>query len=324
MAGKKIGELTPLGRNLISTDELELSLTGSAGSRKITGSELTAGLQPTLVSGTNIKTVNSTSILGSGNIAVQPTLVSGTNIKTVNGSSILGSGDLVISGGVTSVTGTAPISSSGGATPAISIATASSGSSGALSSTDWSTFNNKQAALVSGTNIKTINGTSILGSGNIVAGGNKASVGLPTFTSNTVPSGLTNTVVFSANVFSAAGQIVDLDFLVRSTTSSVPRLRFYVNSSNTLTGATQYDNFEGPSTIDNVARFFRRYAVTLVSGTTFALCGAEFSAGYSDFSPSTQSFNFGFLGLGLGTLTNTWILITLNNSGQLLAGTVEY
>ena len=48
MAGKKIGELTPLGRNLISTDELELSLTGSAGSRKITGSELTAGLQPTL------------------------------------------------------------------------------------------------------------------------------------------------------------------------------------------------------------------------------------------------------------------------------------
>ena len=48
MAGKKIGELTPLGRNLISTDELELSLAGSAGSRKITGSELTAGLQPTL------------------------------------------------------------------------------------------------------------------------------------------------------------------------------------------------------------------------------------------------------------------------------------
>ena len=48
MAGKKINDLTPLGRNLISTDELELSLTGSAGSRKITGAELTAGLQPTL------------------------------------------------------------------------------------------------------------------------------------------------------------------------------------------------------------------------------------------------------------------------------------
>jgi len=40
MAGKKIGELTPLGRNLISTDELELSLTGSTGSRKITGAQI--------------------------------------------------------------------------------------------------------------------------------------------------------------------------------------------------------------------------------------------------------------------------------------------
>lgn len=55
--------------------------------------------QDTLVSNTNIKTVNSNSLLGSGDIAVQATLVSGTNIKTVNGNSLLGSGDLVISGG---------------------------------------------------------------------------------------------------------------------------------------------------------------------------------------------------------------------------------
>lgn len=54
------------------------------------------GKQATLVSGTNIKTVNSTSLLGSGNVAVQETLVSGTNIKTINGSSVLGSGDLVV------------------------------------------------------------------------------------------------------------------------------------------------------------------------------------------------------------------------------------
>jgi hypothetical protein len=54
--------------------------------------------QDNLVSGTNIKTVNSTSLLGSGNVAVQETLVSGTNIKTVNGNSLLGSGDLTVSG----------------------------------------------------------------------------------------------------------------------------------------------------------------------------------------------------------------------------------
>lgn len=55
--------------------------------------------QATLVSGTNIKTVNNTSLLGSGNVAVQPTLVSGTNIKTINGTSLLGSGDIPISSG---------------------------------------------------------------------------------------------------------------------------------------------------------------------------------------------------------------------------------
>ena len=56
--------------------------------------------QAALVSGTNIRTVNSNTLLGSGDIAVQPTLVSGTNIKTVNGTTILGSGNLVISTGI--------------------------------------------------------------------------------------------------------------------------------------------------------------------------------------------------------------------------------
>lgn len=52
--------------------------------------------QDTLVSGTNIKTINSTSVLGSGDIAVQSTLVSGTNIKTINSTSILGSGNISV------------------------------------------------------------------------------------------------------------------------------------------------------------------------------------------------------------------------------------
>jgi hypothetical protein len=57
------------------------------------------GKQATLVSGTNIKTVNNTSLLGSGNVAVQPTLVSGTNIKTINNTSLLGSGNIEIQAG---------------------------------------------------------------------------------------------------------------------------------------------------------------------------------------------------------------------------------
>ena len=49
----------------------------------------------------------------------------------------------------------------------LNVPTASATNRGALSSTDWSTFNNKQAALVSGTNIKTVNGTTLLGSGDL-------------------------------------------------------------------------------------------------------------------------------------------------------------
>lgn len=47
------------------------------------------------------------------------------------------------------------------------LGTASTSTSGYLTSTDWNTFNGKQNALVSGTNIKTIEGQSLLGSGNI-------------------------------------------------------------------------------------------------------------------------------------------------------------
>jgi hypothetical protein len=46
-------------------------------------------------------------------------------------------------GTVTSVSGTAPIASSGGATPAISISQATTSTDGYLSSTDWNTFNSK-------------------------------------------------------------------------------------------------------------------------------------------------------------------------------------
>ena len=71
------------------------------------------------------------------------------------------------SGTVTSVTGTAPVVSSGGATPAISMAAATTSVNGYLTSTDWNTFNGKQATLVSGTNIKTVGGASLLGSGDV-------------------------------------------------------------------------------------------------------------------------------------------------------------
>src|SRR5271154_1633268 len=48
--------------------------------------------------------------------------------------------------GVTSVTASVPLASTGGTTPVISIRIASGSQSGALSSADWTTFNSKQPA----------------------------------------------------------------------------------------------------------------------------------------------------------------------------------
>jgi hypothetical protein len=66
----------------------------------------------------------------------------------------------------------------GTTTPVITlnIPDASATARGLLTSTDWSTFNTKQAALVSGTNIKTVNGNSLLGSGDITISGGSSGV----------------------------------------------------------------------------------------------------------------------------------------------------
>ena len=67
---------------------------------------------------------------------------------------------------------TAPLSGGGDLTSdrTLSISQATTSTDGYLSSTDWNSFNGKQSALVSGTNIKTVNSNSLLGSGNVSVG----------------------------------------------------------------------------------------------------------------------------------------------------------
>ena len=76
-----------------------------------------------------------------------------TTTGTVTANGVLLTGNL---GTVTSVTGTSPVVSSGGTTPAISMPAATTSVSGYLTSTDWNTFNGKQAA---GTYVNSVSGT---------------------------------------------------------------------------------------------------------------------------------------------------------------------
>jgi hypothetical protein len=81
MANKKISQLTAKGTALAATDLVEISEDSGGGiyvTKSVTGANIKSGLQDTLVSATNIKTINSNTILGSGDLVIG----SGSHILT--------------------------------------------------------------------------------------------------------------------------------------------------------------------------------------------------------------------------------------------------
>jgi hypothetical protein len=127
--------------------------------------------------------------------------------------------------------------SSTSATHTFNLPTASAANRGALSSSDFTTFAAKQDALVSGTNIKTINSTSLLGSGNISI----ASLGVyKNTTDGAASSGTINT--FSQSVLVPAnsvvtGSVVEFKMRGRKTgNNAVYTIRLYANTTNNLSG----------------------------------------------------------------------------------------
>jgi hypothetical protein len=106
----------------------------------------------TLVGRNTTDTLTNKSISGSTNTLSNIGNSSLTNSAiTINGTSTSLGGSINV-GTVTSVTGTAPVVSSGGATPAISMPAATSSVNGYLTSTDWTTFNGKANAFTYTTN----------------------------------------------------------------------------------------------------------------------------------------------------------------------------
>jgi hypothetical protein len=95
---------------------------------------------------------------------------------TINGTSTSLGGSISV-GTVTSVTGTSPVVSSGGATPAISMPAATGSVNGYLTSTDWTTFNSKQPA---GTYVTSVAATSPVTS----TGGTTPTIAMPAATTS--------------------------------------------------------------------------------------------------------------------------------------------
>jgi hypothetical protein len=99
----------------------------------------------------------------------------GTHFRIIGAAGGGGGGGTLTSVGLTlGTTGTdagvsgSPLTSDGSIT--LNLPSSSGSNRGLLTAADWTTFNSKQAALVSGTNIKTVNSTTLLGSGNLAVG----------------------------------------------------------------------------------------------------------------------------------------------------------
>jgi hypothetical protein len=99
------------------------------------------------------------------------------DVLTYNGTLWVNQAPASGSGTVTSIATTSPITGGTITTSGtIGINQATSIQDGYLSSADWNTFNGKQDLLVSGTNIKSVNGTTLLGSGDLTTLGYTLSV----------------------------------------------------------------------------------------------------------------------------------------------------
>lgn len=149
---------------------------------------------------------------------------------------------------------------------------------GTLSSQDdlQDALDAKQNTLVSGTNIKTVNSTSLLGSGNITTN--------PRTLTSINGSNLTGTsnqisasVLIPAGTISANNTIYIKGLLNKTagTTNSTPR--FYINTSNSLSGATLLGAGQGMGTSVYFQRFERNifFDGTNLNGYNMAISAAN-------------------------------------------------
>lgn len=117
---------TELGQKLVASDLTPYLLTATAAATY----QLIGSYQPTLVSGTSIKTVNGTSVLGSGNIQIDGGV---TSFNTRTGAVTLSSGDVTTALGFTPYNATNPsgyITASGTAANVSGIVAVANGGTG--------------------------------------------------------------------------------------------------------------------------------------------------------------------------------------------------
>ena len=199
---------------------------------------------------------------------------------------------------LTAVTADAPLSGSGTSGSHLVIAQANTTTSGYLSSTDWNTFNGKQASLVSGTNIKTVAGVSLLGSGDVgLIGGTYGGTGVNNGASTiTVAGNLSHAGAFTQTFTATANTALTLPTsgtLISTVTNMAANPVTGTPSSTTfLRGDGTWASPVGSGTVTSVAQSFTGGLISvagspITSSGTLALTVAGTSGGIPYFSSGT-------------------------------------
>jgi hypothetical protein len=299
MANQKISELTAIATIDNATDVLPIVDTSATTTKKITLTQVKTSLALNNVDNTTDANKPVSSAQQTALDAKQATLVSGTNIKTINGATVLGSGNISISsavawGGITgtlstqtdlqtaldlkvdenaAITGATKTKitydAKGLVTAGADLAAgdlptgidAAKISTGLISNAEFdylngltdniqTQFTGKQDTLVSATNIKTIEGQSLLGSGNIDLA--KGDVGLgnvdntsdankpvSTATQTALDAKTNKLIVTNRQTASYTLVLGDADKLVEINNASANNLTIPLNSSVAFATGTQ-------------------------------------------------------------------------------------
>lgn len=119
----------------------------------------------------------------------------------------------------------------------------------------------KQDALVSGTNIKTVNGNSLLGSGNLIVSGSNPRT-LSNINGNNVIGTsiqISATVTINSNTLVANNSLYIRSLITKTAGSTTSTARLYINTNNTLTGATLIGTSAQMSSTTYIQRFERNF-----------------------------------------------------------------
>lgn len=268
-APDQVVSLTGAGTVTVTGTYPNFTITGSGGggSGTVTSVDLTAGTGIS-VSGGPITTSGSITVTNTAPDQIVSLTGAGTTSVTGTYPNFTITSADQYTGTVTSV-GALNLTSSAGAdlsstvansttTPVITlnVPDASATQRGALTSTDWSTFNGKQAALVSGTNIKTVGGNSLLGSGDVgtigVGYGGTGLTGTPTngqlpigngtgYTLATITQGTGITVTNGAGAITIASTVTGLTNWTDAVNTSAPNATVPAVSLTATNAATNVD-----------------------------------------------------------------------------------